>query len=146
MMDKNSLSERDICTKYITPALVQSGWDLHRQIHEEVTFAMGWIRVRGYHVRRDKPKRADYVLYYNPNIPISVIEAKDNNHHLGDGMQQAIDYGEPYQTLLDPPPGPPADEHGNFLPFPEWKPSQPKPPNWPPHIHPPKEVAEYNAE
>jgi len=94
MMDKKSLSERDICTKYITPALVQSGWDLHRQIREEVTFTAGRIRVRGDHVRRDKPKRADYVLYYKPNIPIAVIEAKDNNHHLGDGMQQAIDYGQ----------------------------------------------------
>lgn len=99
MMDKKSFSERDICTKYITPSLVQSGWDLHRQIREEVTFTVGRIRVRGDHVRRDKPKRADYVLYYKPNIPIAVIEAKDNNHHVGDGMQQAIDYG----TALDVP-------------------------------------------
>jgi len=58
-----------------------------------------------------------------------------------DRMQRAIDTGEPYQTLLDPPPGPPADEYGNFLPLPEWKPGHPKPPNWPPHIHPPKEVS-----
>jgi type I restriction enzyme R subunit len=98
-MDKKSLSERDICTKFITPALVQSGWDLHRQIREEVTFTAGRIRVRGDHVRRDKGKRADYVLYYKPNIPIAVIEAKNNNHHLGDGMQQAVDYG----TVLDVP-------------------------------------------
>jgi len=53
--------------------------------------------------------------------------------------------GEPYQTLLDPPPGPPADEHGNFLPLPESKPGHPKPPNWPSHIHLPKEVAEHDA-
>jgi hypothetical protein len=62
-----------------------------------------------------------------------------------DRMQRAIDTGEPYQTLLDPPPGPPADEGGNFLSLPKWKPGHPKPPNWPTHIHPPKEVAEYDA-
>jgi len=99
IIDKRDLSERDICTKYITPALVDAGWDLHRQIREEVTFTAGRIRVRGDRVRRDKGKRADYVLYYKPNIPIAVIEAKDNNHTVGDGMQQAIDYG----TALDVP-------------------------------------------
>jgi len=98
-LSKKDLSERDICTKYITPALVSSGWDLHQQIREEVTFTDGRIRVRGDRVRRDKGKRADYVLYYKPNIPIAVIEAKDNNHTVGDGMQQAIDYG----TSLDVP-------------------------------------------
>jgi len=97
--EKKSLSERDICTKFITPALADSGWDLHRQIREEVTFTTGRIRVRGDRVRRDKGKRADYILYYKPNIPIAVIEAKDNNHTVGDGMQQAIDYG----TALDVP-------------------------------------------
>jgi len=99
IIDKRDLSERDICTKYITPALVDAGWDLHRQIREEVTFTAGRIRVRGDRVRRDKGKRADYVLYYKPNIPIAVIEAKDINHTVGDGMQQAIDYG----TALDVP-------------------------------------------
>jgi type I restriction enzyme, R subunit len=94
-----SLTERDICTKYITPALVAAGWDLQRQIREEVTFTAGRIHVRGDRVRRDKGKRADYVLYYKPNIPIAVIEAKDNNHTVGDGMQQAVDYG----TALDVP-------------------------------------------
>lgn len=59
-----------------------------------------------------------------------------------DRMQYAIDTGEPYQALFNPPPGPPADEHGNFLPFPEWKPGHSKPPNWPPHIHSSKEVAD----
>jgi len=98
-VEKRSLTERDICTKYITPALVDAGWDLHRQIREEVTFTAGRIHVRGDRVRRDKGKRADYVLYYKPNIPIAVIEAKDNNHTVGDGMQQAIDYG----TALDVP-------------------------------------------
>lgn len=50
---------------------------------------------------------------------------------------------EPNQILLGSPPGSPADEHGDFLPLPEWKPGQPKPENWPFHIHPPKEVSEH---
>ena len=60
-----------------------------------------------------------------------------------DAFQHAIYLGESYKTLLDPPPGLSADEHGNFLRFPEWKPGQPKPPNWPPHVYSPKEVAEH---
>jgi len=92
-IDKKTLSERDICTKYITPALVRSGWT-QDQIREEVTFTDGRIRVHGQSVTRDKPKRADYVLYLKPNQPIAVIEAKDSKHTLGDGMQQAIDYGQ----------------------------------------------------
>ncbi len=55
-----------------------------------------------------------------------------------DAMQRAKEMGKPYKTILDPAPGPPADDHGYFLPIPEWKPGQPKPPNWPSHIHPPK--------
>jgi type I restriction enzyme R subunit len=55
-------------------------------------FTKGRIIVRGKLVTRGKPKRADYILYYKPNIPIAVIEAKDNNHSVGDGMQQALDY------------------------------------------------------
>src|SRR3984893_12289037 len=62
------------------------------QIREEVAFTKGRIIVRGKLVTRGKPKRADYILYYKPNIPIAIIEAKDNNHSVGDGMQQALDY------------------------------------------------------
>ena len=93
-MDKSSLSERDICTKFITPAVRQAGWDEMPQIREEVCFTKGRIIVRGKLVTRGKAKRADYVLYYKPNIPIAVIEAKDNTHSVGDGMQQALDYAE----------------------------------------------------
>ena len=89
-MDKRSLSERDICTKFITPALRSAGWDEMTQIREEVGFTKGRIIVRGKLVSRGK--RADYILYYKPNIPIALIEAKDNNHAVGDGMQQALDY------------------------------------------------------
>ncbi|MDX2032054.1 MAG: DEAD/DEAH box helicase family protein [Blastocatellia bacterium] len=98
MFDKKSLSERDICTKYITPAIVQAGWDLHTQVREEVTFAKGRVIVRGRLVSRGDEKRADYILFHKPNIPIAIIEAKDNNHKVGDGMQQALKYGEMLQV------------------------------------------------
>ncbi|WP_107668706.1 EcoAI/FtnUII family type I restriction enzme subunit R [Cyanothece sp. BG0011] len=99
-INKKSLSERDICTKYITPALVQDNkWDSNTQIREEVTFTDGRILVRGKLTSRGKGKRADYILYYKPNLPIAVIEAKDNNHSMGAGMQQAMDYAQ----ILDIP-------------------------------------------
>ena len=91
---KKSLSERDICTQYITPAIVKSGWDLHRQVREEVTFTAGKIIVRGKLHTRGKSKRADYILYHKPNLPIALIEAKDNKHSVSDGMQQALAYAE----------------------------------------------------
>ena len=91
-MDKRSLSERDICTKFITPALRKAGWDEMLQIREEVGFTKGRIIVRGKLVSRGQAKRADYVLYYKPNIPLALIEAKDNTHSVGDGMQQGLDY------------------------------------------------------
>jgi type I restriction enzyme R subunit len=93
-MDKKSLSERDICSKFITPALRKAGWDEMSQIREEVSFTKGQIIVRGKLVSRGKGKRADYILYYKPKIPIAVIEAKDNTHAIGDGMQQALDYSD----------------------------------------------------
>lgn len=91
-MDKRSLSKRDICTKFITPALRKAGWDEMLQIREEVGFTEGRIIVRGKLVSRGQAKRADYVLYYKPNIPLALIEAKDNTHSVGDGMQQGLDY------------------------------------------------------
>ena len=93
-MDKRGLSERDICTKFITPSLRRAGWDEMSQIREEVSFTKGRIIVRGKLVARGKGKRADYILYFKPNIPIAVIEAKDNSHSVSDGMQQALDYAE----------------------------------------------------
>ncbi|GAB3319242.1 type I restriction endonuclease subunit R [Haliea atlantica] len=93
-MDKKQLSERDICSKFITPALVQAGWNLQTQIREEVTFTAGRIIVRGRLHSRGQQRRADYVLSYQQNQPIAVIEAKDNSHTLGDGMQQALAYSD----------------------------------------------------
>jgi type I restriction enzyme R subunit len=93
-MTKKSLSERDICTKFITPAVVQAGWDVHVQVREQVYITNGRVIVRGRLATRAKGKFADYILYYKPNIPIAIIEAKDNNHGVGDGMQQALGYAE----------------------------------------------------
>jgi len=98
-MDKKSLSERDICTKFITPAVEKAGWDKLTQLLEEVYFTDGKIYVRGKMTARGKAKRADYILYYKPNIPIAIIEAKDNNHSVRAGIQQALDYA----TILDIP-------------------------------------------
>ena len=98
-MDKTSLGESDTRAKFITPALHRAGWDEAMQIHREVSFTKGRIIVRGKLVSRGKGKRADYVLYYKPNLPIALIEAKDTTHAVGDGMQQALDYA----TTLDIP-------------------------------------------
>src|SRR5215510_3319807 len=91
MMNKKDLSETDICAKCITPAVIQAGWDEATQIRREVGFTKGRIIVRGKLVTRGKAKRADYVLYYQ-HMPIALIEAKDNHHAVGDGMQQALEY------------------------------------------------------
>lgn len=98
-MNKKTLSERDICTKFITPALEKAGWDKQLQILEEVSFTDGKIYVRGKITARGTKKRADYILYYKPNIPVAIIEAKDNNHSVRAGIQQALAYAE----ILDIP-------------------------------------------
>ena len=98
-MDKKNLSEQDIRSKFITPAIVRAGWDLMRQVKEEARFTAGRIWVRGNLTKRGPAKIADYILYFKPNIPIAVIEAKDNKKALGAGMQQALDYAE----ILDVP-------------------------------------------
>lgn len=93
-MSKKALSERDICTKFITPAIQQSGWDIQTQVREEYSFTKGRIIVRGRMHTRGKQRRADYVLFHRKNLPLAVVEAEDNKHSLGDGMQQALAYGE----------------------------------------------------
>lgn len=98
-MNKKTLTERDICTKYIHPAIGQAGWNMHKQVREEVDFTDGRIIVRGKVYARGKRKRADYILYYKPNVPIAIIEAKSNKKPVGEGMQQALEYAE----ILDVP-------------------------------------------
>lgn len=94
MIDKKSFSERDICTKFITPAIEKAGWDKLTQLLEEVYFTDGKIYVRGKLIARGEAKRADYILYYKPNIPVAIIEAKDNNHSVRAGIQQALGYAK----------------------------------------------------
>lgn len=94
MIVKKDLSERDIITKYIIPAIEKSGWNKQTQIREEVSFTAGRIFVKGKQTKRGQQKRADIILYYKPNLPLAVVEAKDNTHNAGDGMQQALDYAE----------------------------------------------------
>ena len=90
---KKSLSESDICDRYISPALLASGWENHRW-RREFAFTDGRIIVRGKLIARGKRKRADYLLFFKPNLPIAIIEAKDNTHSLGSGMQQGLAYSE----------------------------------------------------
>ena len=100
ILNKKILSERDICTKFITPAIVDiAGWDRDTQIREEVSLTKGRILVRGKLHTRGEKKRADYVLYHKTGIPIAVVEAKDNNHTVRAGITQAITYA----VLLDVP-------------------------------------------
>lgn len=98
MDNKKTLSERDICTKYITPSLQRAGWNIETQVLEEVSFTDGKIFVRGKLTARGKRKRADYILYYNSN-PVAIIEAKDNTYSINSGIQQALDYAR----ILDIP-------------------------------------------
>jgi len=96
--EKRALSERDICTKFITPALLAAGWDVQTQIREELSFTKGRVIVRGKMTARGEASRADYILYHKPGIPLAVIEAKDNNHSVSAGMQQALRYAEAMQV------------------------------------------------
>lgn len=91
-MNKKDLSESDIKAKFITPAILKSGWDEHTQIGREIFFTDGRIHVKGKLTARGKRKFADYILFYKPNVPIAIIEAKDNKHSVKSGIQQALDY------------------------------------------------------
>lgn len=104
-MNNRELSERDICTKFITPSIVQAGWQ-QSQFREEVQLTEGRVVVRGKLAARVRnpeakggPKRADYVLYARPNVPVAVVEAKQSQFSVGHGMQQALTYAE----MLDAP-------------------------------------------
>ena len=98
-MNKKDLSESDIKAKFITPAILKSGWDEQTQLSREVFFTDGRIYVKGKLTTRGKRKFADYILFYKPNVPIAIIEAKDNKHSLKSGIQQALDYA----NILDIP-------------------------------------------
>ena len=92
-MDKKALTETDIRTKFITPAILAK-WEVMTQVLEERYFTAGRVIVRGKLTSRGKARKADYILFYKPNLPLAIVEAKDNNHTVGAGMQQALDYAE----------------------------------------------------
>lgn len=92
-MEKRDLSEADIKARYITPAVEQAGWN-KKQIRYEYAFTSGRIILRGNITSRGKKKFADYLLFYKANFPLAIIEAKDNSHPVGAGLQQAIEYAE----------------------------------------------------
>lgn len=100
-VNKKSLTEQDIRTQFITPALQNAGWEFKTQVREEYAFTAGQIIVKGKTIKRGQPKKADYLLFYKPNFPIAVIEAKRNDKPLGGGMQQALDYAD--ENALDVP-------------------------------------------
>jgi Type I site-specific restriction-modification system, R (restriction) subunit and related helicases len=93
-MGKRQLSEEDIKARYITPAITNAGWDIKKQVRLEYAFTAGRIILRGNITARGKQKRADYVLFYKNNFPLAIVEAKDNKHAVGAGLQQAIDYAK----------------------------------------------------
>ncbi|EGR1892432.1 DEAD/DEAH box helicase [Vibrio vulnificus] len=96
---KSQLSEADIISKFILPAIKENGWDDMNQIRQEVKLRDGKVVVRGQIAARKKVKSADIVLYHKPSMPLAVVEAKANKHEIGKGMQQGLDYA----SLLDVP-------------------------------------------
>ncbi len=98
-VSKIHLTETDIITKFILPAIKEAGWDVMTQIRQEVKLRDGKVVVRGKLAARLTVKSADIVLYHKPGLPLAVIEAKANKHEIGKGMQQGLDYAR----LLDVP-------------------------------------------
>ena len=99
VIDKKQMTEEDIKLNYITPALLDRGWKNKITMETKVQFTDGKINLRGNLFMRGTPKRADYVLYLNANNPIAIVEAKDNNHSVSYGLQQAKQYAQ----MLDVP-------------------------------------------
>ncbi len=93
-MNKRDLNEAEICDQFISPAIRAAGWTQSGHVRREYGFTNGRVIVRGKIAVRGKRKRADYLLFHEPNLPLAVVEAKDNTHPVGGGMQQAIAYAE----------------------------------------------------
>lgn len=92
IMSKKQMSEEDIKLQYITPAITAK-WDIAKNTME-TKVTDGKINLKGNFVTREKPKRADYILYLSSNNPIAIVEAKDNNHSVSYGLQQAMTYAK----------------------------------------------------
>ena len=99
ILDKKQMTEEDIKLNFITPSLSAKGWQGKITMETKVFFTDGKINLRGNLSVREKPKKADYILYLNANNPIAIVEAKDNNHSVSHGLQQAITYAK----MLDLP-------------------------------------------
>lgn len=97
ILQKKQMSEEDIKLQYITPSIL-SKWS-REKITMETRITDGKVNLKGNFVFREKPKRADYILYLNENNPIAVVEAKDNHHAVSHGLQQAMTYAQ----MLDVP-------------------------------------------
>lgn len=89
IIDKKQMSEEDVKLNFVTPALLAKGWKDKITMETQVRFTDGKINLRGNKVSREASKKADYILYYSKNNPLAVIDAKDNNHTVSHGMQQA---------------------------------------------------------
>ena len=99
ILPKHQMSEEDIKLNYITPAILSRGWRNKITMETKVAFTDGKINLKGNFIFREPPKRADYILYLSDNNPIAIIEAKDNNHSISHGLQQAMTYAK----ILDVP-------------------------------------------
>ena len=99
MASKKTLTEQEIRTRYILPAIQKAGWKPHQIGEERACFTDGRIYVKGNKTTRGTPKRVDYILYYKSNIPVAIVEAKNNKKTLSSGIQQALDYS----NMLDIP-------------------------------------------
>lgn len=99
ILDKKQMTEEDIKLNYITPSLFAKGWQDRITMETKVQFTDGKVNLRGNNINREAPKKADYVLYFRREYPIAIIEAKDNNHSVSFGMQQAKEYAK----MLDVP-------------------------------------------
>lgn len=99
-INKKELSESDICDLYISPAIKNAGWEWGVQVRREFALTPGPVIVRGNMSVRNKKKRkyADYALFWEPGVPVGVVEAKDNNHTVSHGMQQALGYADIMQV------------------------------------------------
>ncbi|MEQ8272773.1 MAG: DEAD/DEAH box helicase family protein [Deltaproteobacteria bacterium] len=93
-MIKSEMNETEVCQNFITPAITQAGWDKQTQIRREYSFTAGRVIVRGQVAVRGKQKRADYLLFHTAQLPLAIVEAKDNKHPVGGGMEQALAYAE----------------------------------------------------
>lgn len=94
IIPKKQMTEEDIKLNFITPALLSGGWQNKITMETKVKFTDGKVNIKGNLISREPAKKADYILYINANNPIAIVEAKDNNHSVSYGLQQAMSYAQ----------------------------------------------------